>query len=216
MKEAKNDAGRTMQQAYDQWRYGRRAVHHNLNALKLDLTRVSTEGLGLVGVDVALPGLRKQLDFCIEEAAKARDNPSCRDLLAWTGPPGAILHIAERCRVAMEDYAAEHDRPQNLGGLCAVASRLFQKKASRYGKWQLVRGIVNDGTHVWCARNGVALDLTRTQFAIGVDRVFVMPACMYPCDTLLGDVGIDVETELAQAERFYTCDAFVKRKGKAK
>jgi hypothetical protein len=76
-------------------------------------------------------------------------------------------------------------------------------------------GEVNGEPHVWCVRNGVACDLTRTQYDERADRVFVVPANRYPCTRRLDATNIVVDEDLVErVERFYTCDEFVKRKHK--
>jgi hypothetical protein len=207
-----------MEQEYARWLDGRRAVFRNLKGLmciRNDLGLVSTKDLGMVGVDARLPAAVRQLDDAIEEAKRCVANVSCPGLLAWTGPYGCVSHVADRCRIALEDYADENGIDKDLTHMCVVASRLFQKKSRNFGKWELARGEVNGNPHIWCERNGVALDLTRTQFEGHVDRVFVVPANRYPCTRRLDATKISINEDFVErVERFYTCDEFVKRKHK--
>jgi hypothetical protein len=84
-----------------------------------------------------------------------------------------------------------------------------------FGKWEFARGEVYGEPHVWCERNSVACDLTRTQYDERADRVFVVPANRYPCTRRLDATNIVVDEDLVErVERFYTCDEFVKRKHK--
>jgi len=210
-----NGNGLTMEEEYARWLNGRRAVFRNLKRIRNDLGLVSTKDLGMVGVDVRLPAAARQLDDAIEEAKRCAANVSCLGLLAWTGPYGCVSHVADRCRIALEDFAAETGRKPNLAQGCGVASRLFQKKVRNFGKWEFARGEVNGEPHVWCVRNGVACDLTRTQYDERADRVFVVPANRYPCTRRLDATNIVVDEDLVErVERFYTCDEFVKRKHK--
>lgn len=211
----KTDKGSSMEEEYARWLEGRRAVFRNLKGIRNDLRLVCTKDLGMVGVDARLPAAVRQIDDAIVEAKRCVENVSCQGLLAWTGPYGCVSHVADRCRIALEDYAAENGIDKGLTHMCVVASRLFQKKSRNFGKWELVRGEVNGNPHIWCERNGVALDLTRTQYDARADRVFVVPANRYPCTRRLDATKIVVDEDLVErVERFYTCDEFVKRKHK--
>lgn len=212
-----NRLGLTMEEEYARWLDGRRTVYRNLKGIRNDFGLVDTGELGMTGVDECLPAVLSQLDDAIEEAKRCVVNPSYRELLHWTGPFGAVSHVAGRCRIALEDFAAETNRKAFPAQACVIASRLFQKKVRNFGKWEFARGEVNGEPHVWCERNGVACDLTRTQYDSRAARVFVVPASRYPCTRRLSSDSVFINEETVEAiEKFYSCDDFVKRKHKAR
>ena len=204
-----------MEEEYARWLDGRRAVFRNLKSIRNGLGLVSTEGLGMAGVDARLPAAVRQLDDAIEEAKRCVSNVSYPGLLAWTGQYGCVRHIADRCRVALEDYVDENGGDKSLRHMCVAASRLFQKKTRNFGKWEIVYGHILGTRHAWCERNGVVCDLTYTQFDPRADRVFVVPASRYLCSRSLvvDSVFINEET-VEEIEKFYSCDEFVKRRHK--
>lgn len=216
MKQDKNSYGRTMLMQYDWWRDNRKDVQLKLEALLKQAQAIDIcEEFQLSTTRWALDSSIKILEQSVKDAKKAAERNSYEELLGWVGPYGALKHIAERCRTALEDYASDHDIDPNLPDMCDVASRLFQKKASRYGKWELREGVVCETMHVWAERKDVVVDLTYTQFFPGSPRVYVVPASRY-CATEQGPLReIDVdESTVEQVEKLYRCDEFVKRKRK--
>jgi len=205
-----------MEQEYARWLDGRRAVFRNLKGIRNDLGLVDLNDLGMVMVEATFSGVITQINGAIEEAKRYVADPSYRTLLSWTGAYGCVSHVAERCRVALEDYADENGGDKLLTHMCVVASRLFQKKTRNFGKWEIAYGLVNGNRHAWCERNGVACDLTYTQFQGHADRVFVVPANRYPCTRRLDAASVFINEEtVEEIEKFYSCDEFVKRKHKA-
>lgn len=213
----------TAYEHYLWWLARRKDLVKNLKAVKAAIDNDGLHETHLKNIEVpmvanAIGSARDEIDQLVRNAEAYAANLSCSELLSWMGPWGSVSHIATRCRIAAEDYVAElrnGSDPRRLNLLCVPLSRLFQKKMHGVGKVNIACGIVNGMGHVWCERNGVAVDLTRTQYNVNEDRVFVMPDSLYPCDKrVTGDnVFINDET-VAQIEKYYTCESFVKRKSK--
>jgi hypothetical protein len=76
----------------------------------------------------------------------------------------------------------------------------------------VVSGVVRGTAHIWAQRNGVACDLTFTQFYPDAARVYVVPANRYPATQkeVLCSLYVD-EAVFNKVERFYSCSDFAKR-----
>ena len=176
-----NSLGLTVDGEYDRWVDGRKDLVKKLREAEAAVRAIDTSYLDVPTVDAYLCALRDDFKAPIEAAAFYSRLASARHLLSWVGPYGAVLAVASKCGRALEAWAAQNRKDsQRLAGLCAPACLLLRKKLRRYARVDVMCGTVKGELHYWCAKNGVAIDLTYTQFDAQAERVYVVPASKYP------------------------------------
>jgi hypothetical protein len=85
--------------------------------------------------------------------------------------PNEVIKLAKAVRKSAENYTKRagdgHEFDQDLGGMCAIASRALWRVLKNHGyKPKFVH--TGDGFHCWVELDGWILDVTATQFNGGM------------------------------------------------
>ena len=85
-----------------------------------------------------------------------------------------VGQLAQQVRLRAEKYAAENDMPDNLCGMCAIASGWLHTALREAGLRATIHMNTSRPVHCYVTVRGYVVDVTASQF--GNDAVCIVPA----------------------------------------